>query len=141
MNVTPNPIDYPFRGSRIEALDGLRGVAILMVLLAHFYLGSEQVVALHYPVLGGILSKVLLSGVWGVELFFVLSGFLITGILIDSKGQSGYLRKFYMRRALRIIPLYYISLGIVFYVLPTFVDFDEGALNISRRQGWLWSYL
>lgn len=96
---------------RIPALDGLRGVAILLVLVWHYV--SCQVVT--GP--GGFLPG-LLSVMWsGVDLFFVLSGFLIVGILLDSKGAPGYFRTFYLRRVCRIMPLYYLVL-ILFVVLP-----------------------
>ena len=79
---------------RILQLDGLRGVAILLVLCYHCF---------DY----GFLYPVFELGWTGVDLFFVLSGFLITGILFDTKGQKGYYRTFITRRALRILPLYY----------------------------------
>ena len=95
---------------RIPALDGLRGIAILLVLLWHgiFVQGSRSL----------ILSKLLLMGklFWsGVDLFFVLSGFLIGGILLDAKDSPHYFRTFYARRAFRILPLYGVLLGICFF--------------------------
>src|SRR5204862_8030595 len=75
------------------------------------------------------------------ELFFVLSGFLITGILLDTRAQTGALLKFYMRRILRIFPLYYGSLMALFWLLPLFVNFDAGAVNVQSQQQWLWLYL
>jgi peptidoglycan/LPS O-acetylase OafA/YrhL len=77
------------------ALDGLRGVAILMVFTVHYVTGLRPDI----PLLGW--------GWVGVDLFFVLSGFLITGILYDSVGGEDFFRNFYTRRALRIFPLYY----------------------------------
>jgi len=91
----------------IGALDGVRGLAILLVLMYHFG-GSAKAL--------GIQSKVLaVSGLgWcGVDLFFVLSGFLITGILYDSCNESRYFLNFYARRTLRIFPLYYGALVLV----------------------------
>jgi peptidoglycan/LPS O-acetylase OafA/YrhL len=73
-------------------LDGLRGLAILLVLLFHLQVRDFS--------LGWV----------GVTLFFVLSGFLITGILLDAKGDPHYLRNFYVRRVLRIFPIYYLTL-------------------------------
>ncbi|PYT96568.1 MAG: acyltransferase [Acidobacteria bacterium] len=93
----------------IPQFDGLRGVAILLVLIGH----SGFLEAL--PHLGGLQYTR-----FGVDLFFVLSGFLITGILLDSKGSEHYFRKFYARRALRIWPLYYLLLFLVFVVAPLF---------------------
>jgi peptidoglycan/LPS O-acetylase OafA/YrhL len=77
-------------GAHFKTLDGLRGLAILLVLFIHFF---------------GFVP-----GWLGVDLFFVLSGFLITGILIDSKKSSNYYSRFIIRRVLRIFPLYFLFL-------------------------------
>ncbi|SFS03896.1 Peptidoglycan/LPS O-acetylase OafA/YrhL, contains acyltransferase and SGNH-hydrolase domains [Granulicella pectinivorans] len=89
----------------IPALDGLRGCAVLAVMCYHLGGGVQS----HNPVvhLAGVATR---YGFAGVQLFFVLSGFLITGILWDSKGSAFWWRNFFMRRALRIFPLYYASL-------------------------------
>ena len=80
------------------ALDGLRAIAFLMVFLVHYGTGS---LAVPY------LSPIFAWGWVGVDLFFVLSGFLITGILYDSLHGKHYFKNFYVRRALRIFPLFY----------------------------------
>ena len=92
--------------------------------------------------LSGVLYKVSEIGWCGVDLFFVLSGFLITGILYDAKGDEHYFRKFYMRRVLRIFPLYYGFLFVIFVLLPL-ANQDSGFVrkNMSREEIWLWSYL
>jgi peptidoglycan/LPS O-acetylase OafA/YrhL len=93
-------------------LDGLRGIAILMVLGLHFS-GDLPFGGYWHPV------QMLLRYGWaGVDLFFVLSGFLITGILLDSRESQSYFRSFYMRRVLRIFPVYYVSLIVVLLALP-----------------------
>ena len=96
-------------------MDGVRGIAIAAVLLFHF--GS-----LYAPLSPGTLDTVLrrlpASGWVGVALFFVLSGFLITGILLDARGSRHYFPSFYMRRVLRIFPLYYGVLLVVFVLVP-----------------------
>jgi peptidoglycan/LPS O-acetylase OafA/YrhL len=84
------------------ALDGLRGVAILAVMLYHFtgsYKGANPLLRLWSGVAG--------AGWMGVDLFFVLSGFLITGILYDTAHAEHKVKNFYARRALRIFPLFY----------------------------------
>ncbi len=101
----------PIRSTdRIPELDGLRGIAVGMVLVWHF------VGALIDQSLGGwakLLYSVTIFGRTGVDLFFVLSGFLITGILLDRKrAPSGFLRSFYIRRGLRIVPSYLLLVGI-----------------------------
>src|SRR4051812_44173900 len=89
--------------AHIPALDGLRGLAILMVMFMHFTAscGESAILASSLP-LKGLFVKLLLSGGTGVDLFFVLSGFLITGILLDAKDAPRFFRNFYMRRTLRI---------------------------------------
>ena len=98
----------------IPALDGLRGIAIILVLLHHF--------TYYRPTAGiDLLIGNVVSFFWtGVDLFFVLSGFLITGILLDTRDSERYFTTFYARRTLRIFPLYYLVLFLAFVVLPRF---------------------
>ena len=85
----------------IPALDGIRGLAILGVAFSHLFPGNTNTPAARR------IGDLLVFGATGVDLFFVLSGFLITGILFDSRATPGYFRNFYARRVLRIFPLYY----------------------------------
>jgi peptidoglycan/LPS O-acetylase OafA/YrhL len=108
--------------SHIDALDGLRGVAVLLVVAVH---------------------AMLLSWGWvGVDLFFALSGFLITGIVLDAKasgaGWRSIAKAFYARRALRILPLAYAVMAFMFIVAPRL-----GLLDVTsrREQAWYWLYL
>ena len=121
----------------ILALDGLRGMAILGVILFH--------AAVEYApstLSGKALGAVFNVGWGGVDLFFVLSGFLITGILLETRGTAGFFRNFYARRTLRIFPLYYGVLFVIFVVLPHYRPFDTpGLQTIARNQGWFWTYL
>jgi peptidoglycan/LPS O-acetylase OafA/YrhL len=89
-----------------------------------------------------VLKKVFLVGWTGVDLFFVLSGFLITGILDDAKGSTNYFRVFYARRMLRILPLYYGAL-LVLFTMPHLVT-APGAPKFFvslKDQLWYWFYL
>ena len=99
-------------GRHIPALDGIRGIAILLVLCHHYRFILEPV---HRS--QKVLLVVFDAGWCGVELFFVLSGFLITGILLDTRSSSSYFRSFYARRLLRISPLYFFYLAVVFACL------------------------
>jgi len=123
----------------ILPLDGLRGIAIIMVMIAHF--NQESLLKVFYPILGPILTKCAYIGGWGVTLFFVLSGFLITGILLEAKGSEGFFKNFYARRALRIFPLYYGTLIVLLFLLPLFLPGDEGTRRISTYQWRLWLYM
>ena len=124
-------------GAHIPVLDGFRGLAVLLVVVRH---------ASHYfrpnSDAGETLRDALGAGWIGVDLFFVLSGFLITGILVDSKGGPHYFRNFYIRRSLRIFPLYYGFLALIFFVLPQFYQNEGGQFEaLQDRQVWYWTYL
>jgi peptidoglycan/LPS O-acetylase OafA/YrhL len=94
-------------GSHMPGLDFLRGTAVSMVVIYHLFYYEVREFPWHNPVLQSLFN---LTGVgWtGVNLFFVLSGFLITGNLMDSLGRPNYYARFYIRRGLRILPLYYV---------------------------------
>jgi peptidoglycan/LPS O-acetylase OafA/YrhL len=91
--------------SRVPELDGLRGVAILFVVVFH-YISQEG--ATPTGTATHLLQRFVILGWSGVDLFFVLSGFLIGGILMDACASTFYYRTFYARRFFRIIPIYYL---------------------------------
>lgn len=101
--------------ARIGVVDGLRGIAILAVLFFHIRLLGISPGA---TVWEHVYVRTVSIGWAGVDLFFVLSGFLITGILLRSRDNPHYYRTFYVRRTLRIFPLYYVSLALFYWVAP-----------------------
>jgi peptidoglycan/LPS O-acetylase OafA/YrhL len=121
----------------IPALDGLRGIAIILVMLHHLT---------YYRPTTGIdarIASVLHFGWAGVDLFFVLSGFLITGILLDTRDSGRYFTSFYARRTLRIFPLYYLVLVLALVVLPRFPEVHTvlaGPVDMPPQWPY-WSYL
>jgi peptidoglycan/LPS O-acetylase OafA/YrhL len=119
--------------NRLTSLDGLRGAAILGVLLFHFTPHRPSRTALDQAFAG-----VVGLGWTGVDLFFVLSGFLITGILLAAKGSGGYFKNFYMRRVLRIFPLYYGTIAVCVFLMPR-LGFHDAAPTGSSL--WWWLYL
>jgi peptidoglycan/LPS O-acetylase OafA/YrhL len=121
--------------AHIPALDGLRGIAILLVIPHNADIFSHSAVWL-WPI-----ALIAHAGWIGVQLFFVLSGFLITRNLLDTRGDDNYLRSFYVRRVLRIFPLYYLTLLVGLVVLPHVIDFSPGALASHHNQIWLWTFL
>lgn len=132
---------------RIPALDGLRGLAILLVMIFHF----TRLPILNLPGFdpSGLSAfdvawvKVVGVGWTGVNLFFILSGFLITGILYESKGPIvAYFRNFYARRVLRIFPAYFAFLLVLFFLLPVLMPSEsDGIQFIRNQQVWFWTYL
>jgi peptidoglycan/LPS O-acetylase OafA/YrhL len=106
---------------RIPELDGIRGLAILSVIYWH-YVACPNVLA-GPRTLGGMLHRIGLFTWSGVDLFFVLSGFLIGGILFDTRDEPLYFQNFYVRRIFRILPLYLLMCG-------------AGALVLTVRPSW-----
>src|SRR3954465_383509 len=101
-------------GAHLPALDGMRGLAILFVMAYHYITGYGAYAR------GGFATRKIMAvamNLWsGVDLFFVLSGFLITGILLRARNDPGYFRNFYVRRMLRIFPVYYGALVVIFLI-------------------------
>lgn len=106
----------PQHGERMPSLDGVRGLALILILPCHCAIPQLAVAAPTW--FDGIYLRLVTLGWVGLDIFFVLSGFLITGILVRTKGRPGYFKNFYMRRALRVFPLYYLVVLLLLYVLP-----------------------
>ena len=128
MSLSPNTATQADAGTsssrgRIVELDGLRGMAILFVLLFHYV--ADQGVWINAGAgapPGSLLDhfqRLFASGWAGVDLFFVLSGFLIGGILLDARASPRYFSTFYARRFYRIIPLYYLWIAAFFLLILT----------------------
>jgi peptidoglycan/LPS O-acetylase OafA/YrhL len=120
---------------RIEELDGLRGFAILLVIVYHYIVAIS---APRYP----LWTLVTQAGslFWsGVDLFFVLSGFLIAGILLESAQSEHYFKTFYLRRVHRIFPLYFAWLALFYLALYFDVDRTYG-VHIFGSAAPLWLY-
>lgn len=127
---------FPKSDGHLPVLDGVRGLAVMMILVFHFV---GQMLPTNW--IERIIVAVTKYGLLGVELFFVLSGFLITGILYDAHNKPHYFRNFYMRRLLRIFPLYYGVLALVFFLAPLIPLLRGPTLDhLLDRQAWAWFY-
>ena len=98
-------------GRRIPELDGLRGIAIALVLVDHLFTSPSIFIRRPNPV--AYLQIVTRLSWSGVDLFFILSGFLIGGILLEARDSTNYFKVFYLRRACRILPIYLLFCGVV----------------------------
>jgi peptidoglycan/LPS O-acetylase OafA/YrhL len=115
-----NDQDAPIRGY-LRELDGLRGIAITLVMIHRFYARGD--------------SPWFVEAGWvGVDLFFVISGFLIAGILLDTRDDPDYFRNFYARRVLRIFPLYYLMVGSILLAFP--LSGNDTFLDASGSPAW-----
>jgi peptidoglycan/LPS O-acetylase OafA/YrhL len=123
--------------THMPVMDGWRGLAILVVVIhnAGAALDGTGTLAI------SLATTTLRSGWVGVQLFFVLSGFLISGILLDSAGAPRYFRDFYIRRTLRIFPLYYGFLVVVLVLAPLLAGPGAWTESVHSDGIWYWLYL
>ena len=122
----PTASHQPLLRPRMPELDTLRGIAVSLVVCYHSFGFAYTIHGLSG--IPKLLVALTLPGWAGVNLFFVLSGFLITGILLDTKTRPDYYRRFYVRRALRILPLYYAVLVLLLVLARTGL--------VERRASW-----
>lgn len=125
-------------GKRILAVDGVKGFAILAILLYHF----AQQFSIPSSDPDQVFYWLCSTGWVAVELFFVLSGFLITSVLLDARRTGGYFTTFLARRSLRILPLYYGLLFAAFVLLPWVVGtLPDRFQLLQEKQWWFWTLL
>lgn len=119
-----SPENKPFHKKHYPGLDALRGVAILLVVFFHYFA---------FPI-----------GWIGVDLFFVLSGFLITQTLLELKEDPNYFRQFFIRRILRIFPVYFLTL-IVFFSTAPYLFSEKGPGTVyayyTQNEVWFWTFM
>lgn len=141
--LSPAPGMAP-KGDHLPVLDGVRGLAIILVMVRHLSLvgwmsGSRAPVDRAVVAVAG-------AGWVGVDLFFVLSGFLITGILLRERDRPAPIAekagRFYWRRVLRIFPLYYAACAVLFFVVPHLPYFrvQPEIETLQAHEGWYWAY-
>jgi Predicted acyltransferases len=120
----------------IPELDGVRGIAVLAVMFLHFHAPYTTSRPL------GVVSDIILRGGHGVDIFFVLSGFLITSILISTREASNYFQAFYARRALRIFPLAFAMIALFYWVgVPLAHRHGQLQKLPESEQIWYWLFL
>lgn len=125
------PIPY------IASLDGLRGWAITAVIAYHVVRVAGPATAVDRA-----LTTLASMGWMGVDLFFVLSGYLITRVLLAHRESSRYFSAFYIRRALRIVPVYYVTLAVLFCVVPAVApSLSPKYETFLAHQEWYWAYV
>ena len=121
---------------RIAELDGLRGLAILLVMSFH-YINNQLVNTA--GIIAHALSLVTSFGWVGVDLFFVLSGFLIGSILVRNKRSKNYFSTFYLRRLVRIVPNYFL-LVVIFMIILAIPWFADNYFLTGNNVIPAWSY-
>ncbi len=122
----------------MPSIDSLRGLAVLMVVLFHG-LASWPWTHSFGPFWGPLTQETIAAGRFGVNVFFVISGFLITGILLNTRDRPGFYKTFYRHRALRILPVYLLTLLVLLLLHVIEWRFALAALlfipNFSRVLG------
>lgn len=122
----------------VPVLDGIRGMAILMVMVCHTLSMFKALGGAYVSGFQNFLFFVFGSGWLGVDLFFVLSGYLITRILINSRGEQNYFVNFYARRTLRIFPIYYLYITVVIFILPLFIPYMRVQIQSNLALNYLY---
>jgi peptidoglycan/LPS O-acetylase OafA/YrhL len=112
--------------SYYPALDGLRGIGCALIIIYHLF---------------PFINQYLFFSFLAMDIFFVLSGFLITDILLNSFGQKDYLKNFYVRRLLRVFPLYYTSLIFFILILPNVLQMPIDIVYYVHNQSYFWVFL
>lgn len=129
----------PLRGApvHVPALDGVRGLAVLIVIIhnAGWIAGSSEQFVMK------LFTAITSMGWIGVQLFFALSGFLITGILLDSVGRPHYFKSFFLRRTLRIFPLYYAFVAATVFIAAPLAWDAAWAADVRASQWPYWLYI
>ena len=100
---------------RFDELDGMRGFATILVISYHIFKRADYFTTnaiLHF------FTSLTLYGWYALDTFYVLSGFLIAMILLRTKGETHYYKNFYVRRSLRVFPLYYFTLALILFLMP-----------------------
>lgn len=118
--VSPSAPAAPFHSTllrrQMPGLDILRGIAVLAVVCYHGLFWFQPTYDLGLTPDARRIANLFVFGWLGVNLFFILSGFLITGILIDTRDRENYWSSFYVRRVLRILPLYLVTLAVLYFI-------------------------
>jgi peptidoglycan/LPS O-acetylase OafA/YrhL len=126
---TPSKVHLP-------ALDGVRAIAILMVVVYHSVNGLPGMTFAQ-----NVVMRLASQGWLGVDLFFILSGFLITGILMDARESAHALRNFYARRVLRIVPVYVLFVMFSLWLAgPIGTSSPDEVAQLHQTQAWYWTY-
>ena len=126
------PLNLPLLSKHMPELDVLRGLAIFMVLTFHGLYWSGAHTSIHVI---NLFIHATVVGWLGVNLFFVLSGFLITGILLDTRDRPSYYRQFYLRRAFRILPAYLAVILIL--ILARFIQLPQTVMSLLFLANYL----
>jgi peptidoglycan/LPS O-acetylase OafA/YrhL len=122
--------------NRIKEIDGIRGIAIILVVTFH-YVNNQLIDSSYY--FGQLMAKITGFGWVGVDLFFVLSGFLIGSVLLNNMGSRNYFTAFYLKRMLRIVPNYFLLISI-FTLVKSSGLFDDNYFLTGNDVVPLWSY-
>jgi peptidoglycan/LPS O-acetylase OafA/YrhL len=127
-------VDAPLLRGHMPELDVFRGTAVTLVVLYHFVYWTATSQPGH---LANLITQLTLFGWLGVNLFFVLSGFLITGVLLDVRERPGFFRRFYARRARRIIPAYALCIVLLLAFGMVSIGGVLRALTFTSNYGWI----